>query len=162
LSYNTVYSAVVGTPVSQALVFTTATIQTAYSNWAAQIQNLYNEYRVLQIRIKIVPVPNVSAAGLFSTGLYATAFEGPTTPAQTIAAIQRIPTHRLVPLNDRTVTLKWFMKSDPEDRTFVSTANPEAVVGGIIGFVGAAAPTLNVTYMTVEASYLVEARGRII
>jgi hypothetical protein len=93
--------------------------------------------------------------------LYLSGFEGPNTPAQTIATISRLPNHRLVPLFDKVIVYNWNMKPDPEDRTFVSTGGAAAIVGGIIGYIGAAAPTSSVTYMTIEARYTIEMRGRL-
>jgi hypothetical protein len=161
-TFNTVYAAVLGNAVAQAISFTTATVQTGYGGWAAQVSTLYNEYRVRSIQLRIVPVPSVANAGLYVSGLYLTTFEGPQVPAQTIASISKLATHTLRPLYDKVFTVKWHMKDDPEDKTFVSTAVAAPIVGGIIGYVGAAAPTANVTYMTIEARYLVESRGRLI
>lgn len=56
--------------------------------------------------------------------------------------------------------LLWRRTGDPEDKTFVDTTNALPVVGGIIGYIGAAAPTASVPYLTVITTMVVRVRGR--
>ena len=162
LTYNTVYTSTTGVALANGFTFTTATVYASYGNFANQVTNLYNEYRVESIQLRIVPVPGVSAAGLYPTGLYLAGFEGPTAPAANIAIIQRLPNHQLRPLFDKVITYKWRRTNDPENRTFTTTAAAAPILGGIVGYIGAGAPTLGTAYMTVEASFMITAKSRLV
>jgi hypothetical protein len=160
LTYNTVYASTTAVVLAQAFTFTTATLFTGYANFAVQVTNLYNEYRCERIRLRIVPVPGLSSAGLYPTGVYSASFEGPTTPTADITTIQRFPNHSLKPLFDKIITLQWTRTNDMEDRAFSATTAASPILGGIVGYIGAAAPTLGTSFMTIEASYLITCQGR--
>jgi len=159
VSTFTVYSASSGTALAQTLAITTATVFSTYSAFAAYVGN-FSQYRVDSITIRVNPVPGVSAAGLFPTGLHLVPFSGTSVPAQTVSNLARFPQHRVFALFDKGYVVKWRRTKDKTD--FYPTSSAAPIYGGIAGYIGAAAPTSSCAYMTIEVEYGLTVRGRVV
>lgn len=156
----TTYNSVTAVALAQTITFTNATVFTAYSNFAAQITNIWNEYRVESIQLKITPIPGISAAGLYPTGLHVVTMQTQVPPAPTIATLSKLPGYRILPLFDKTYTVTWHRTNDPEDKTFYDTAGAPSIIGCVLCYIGASAPTLGTPYMVIQSTYMVCVRGR--
>ncbi len=160
LKWSTTYSCVAGVALAQQITITNASVYTAYGNFTNQITNLWNEYRTEMVELTVVPVPGVSTAGLYLTGLFWATFEAQVAPTPSITNIIRLPRSSTVPLFDSMYTKTWRMLPDPEDRTFVDTGAAPPVVGGVVAYVGSAAPTASVAYMVIIVKATIRVRGR--
>jgi hypothetical protein len=52
------------------------------------------------------------------------------------------------------------IKDDPENWLFRDTSGALPITGGIVGYIGAAAPTTTVAYAVMKVTAYVEVRGR--
>lgn len=157
---TTTYSAISGTAVANGFTFTTATPFTSWSNFTVVVTNLWMEYRVVRITLSLNFTYNTAVSGLYIPTVYLAQFRGDTAPAATIAGLTALPWVKLRPAGGKT-TITWNApKDDPEAWLFRQTTVAAPVTGGIVGYLGAAAPTSNVSYMVIKATYQFDVRSR--
>jgi len=157
---TTTYSAIAGTAVANGFTFTTATPFTSWANFGIVVTNLWTEYRVVRITLNITFTYNTAVSGLYAPSIYLAQFRGDTAPAATIAGLTAIPWVKVRPTVNNTSITWTAPKDDPEPWIFRQTSAAAPVTGGIVGYIGAAAPTSNVSYMVIKASYVIEVRSR--
>lgn len=157
---STTYSSVTGVALAQGVTTTTATVFTAYGSFATQIAAQFAEYRVESIRVTITPVPNTAYAGLYTSGLFITPFWG-AAPTASIAVITKLPKHKVLQLNPRSYKIHWHRQNTPEDKTLYPTTGAVPVLGGIVSYIGASAPTLGTAYLLYEVKYRLYCRSRV-
>jgi len=112
------------------------------------------------VKIVIVPTPGLSGAGFYTTGIHTVSLQSPVLPTPTIATLSKLPGYRMLPLFERKMSVRWHRTSDPEDKTMTDTTVAAPIIGGILMYIGAAAPTLSVPYMTLIHTAMVTCRGR--
>lgn len=156
----TVYSAPAGAALAQTVNINTSLITTAYTNFAAQVSNLFNEYRCETITVTVTGVPNVAHAGIFTPGGYFAPFWGNNPPALTISGITTLPKHRVLALDGKPRKLVCHRQNTPEDMTYTNTALALPIHFGVVGYVGFAAPTATAVYMLVQTKYRISVRSR--
>ncbi len=160
VTWATTYSCVAGVALAQQVTITTATAFGTYASFNAQITIPYLEYRIERIALRIIPVPNISTAGLYIPAIYGAPFYGQAAPTPSISNISKIPRCLIQALYDRELRLHWNRTNDPEDKTYTDTTAACPVVGGVILYIGAAAPTASIPYLTIITTAVVSVRGR--
>lgn len=160
ITWYTTYAAVAGTAVSQGINVNTSLVSTSYANFAILISNLWSEYRCTRITLKFTWTFNTANSGLYIPTCYMAQFRGDTAPAITLAGLTSIPWTRISSPPQGT-TITWVAsKDDPEAWIFRQTAAALPITGGVVSFIGAAAPTSNVSYCVIKVKACLDVRGR--
>jgi hypothetical protein len=160
VKWFTTYQAVGGTAVAQGLNVNTSLVSTSFPNFAVLISNLWSEYRCTSLTIDFKYTFNTAQSGLYIPSVYTAQFRGNLPPAQTLAGLTAVPwvvTHS--PPSKHRMTWK-ASTDDPENWIFQQTSGALPVTGGIVGYIGAAAPTTTVAYLVAKVTAVVEVRGR--
>jgi hypothetical protein len=156
----TTYQSVSAVALSQGFNVNTSQVSTSFPNFALVVSNLWSEYRCTKLNIKILWTFNTAASGLYIPAIYLAQYRGDTPPAQTLAGLQAVPWVKTVAPPGKT-TISWSASADdPEAWIFRQTTGALPVTGGVVGYVGAAAPTSTVAYMVLQVSAKLEVRGR--
>jgi hypothetical protein len=160
IRWTTTYQAIAGSALAQSLYVNTSQVSTSFANFAVLVSNLWSEYRCTKLAIEIDYTFNVAQCNLYIPTVYTAQFRGSIAPAQTLAGLQAIP---WVTLNSppKVTRVTWVAsKDDPENWLFRDTTGALPITGGIVGYIGAAAPTTTVAYAVMKVTAYVEVRGR--
>jgi hypothetical protein len=154
------YQAVNGTAVAQGITVTTASIFTSFPHFTTLVSNLWSEYRVTKIQVRFRYTFNTAQSGLYIPATYTVQFRGDTPPAATIAGISAIPWFKTdSPPRGHMVT--WTApRDDPEAWIFRQTSAALPIAGGVVAYVGAAAPTATVAYLVTDVYAYIDVRSR--
>lgn len=160
ITYTTTYSALAGTAVAQTVNVNTSSIFGSYPNFTVVISNLWQEYRIQGITLTYYWTYNTAVSGLYIPAVYSAQFRGDTPPAITIAGLTALP-WVVIKQAVRTFKMQWKPPvDDPEAWIFRQTSAALPVTGGIVTYIGAAAPTANVSYLVIKVKALVGVRSR--
>jgi hypothetical protein len=160
LRYTVTYQAVAGTALAQQINFNTSTVYASHPNFGVLISNLWDEYRVEKIHLAFTYTFNTALSGLYIPAVYSALFRGNTPPAISIAGISAKPWAKITS-PPRKLNVKWHRPlDDPDAAVFGQTSAALPVSGGIVAYVGAAAPTSTVAYLVIDVVFLVSVRGR--
>jgi len=148
-----------GSAVAVSGSFDTKSPIASYPNWAVQVQNLWNEYRVCSLKFTVKPVANLAIADLYFSPAYLAQYAG-TTPSTTATAISQVPWHKLKVMTDRPFSISWKPRDDPDQFQFLSTTTG-IVWGGIVyNMSSTTTATQNVVWAVFEYRAVLQLRNR--